>query len=122
MTLLQQVLAAFYERRMGGVVVTCGNKLMVAIEFDGPWGQGGICGEMVYADKNPACQAVWQNRGCTPRKLGENFLMGETIEFVSTDDENEFKIFLKKCQQGMKWGGLIDIKSGLKLHEGTLFP
>mmetsp|Transcript_61495 Transcript_61495/g.150519 ORF Transcript_61495/g.150519 Transcript_61495/m.150519 type:complete len:123 (-) Transcript_61495:664-1032(-) len=122
MSLLQQVIAAFYERRMGGVVVTCGDKLMVAIEFDGPYGQGGIDGEMVYADKNPACQAVWQGRGCTPRDLGANFLAGETIEFISADNENDFKILLKQCQRKMISRGLIDIKSGLKLHEGQITP
>ena len=32
--------------------------------------------DMVFADKNPACQAVWQQRGCTPRDLGAAFLIG----------------------------------------------
>jgi hypothetical protein len=119
----QQVLAAFYEGSKGGAVVTCGNKLMVALEFMGPVGNnGGVEADMVYADKNPMCQAVWQQRGCTPRDLGAAFLMGETIEFIETNDEGDFKNLLKKYQQDARTEGLIDIKSGLKLYNTKILP
>lgn len=121
-SLNQKMLASFHERKQGGAVVTCGDKLMVAVEFMGPFQNGGATVDMVYADKNPQCQAVWQQRGCTPRDLGAAFLTGETIEFIETDDEGEFKSFLKHCQTAARTQGLIDIKSGLKLYNAQIAP
>lgn len=119
-SLSDTVLAAYYERRKGGAVVYYGDEFMVAVEFDGPSGSGGAAVEMVYADKNPLCKAVWQSRGCNAKDLGTAFLAGETVEYIEAPDENEFKMLLKRFQRGVRSRGLIDIKSGLKLHEGTI--
>ncbi len=58
------VLSAFHRQRKGGVVVSCGDKYMLAIAFDGPHGNGGVYGEIVFADKGASAQAVVRDRGC----------------------------------------------------------
>ena len=49
-SLNKAVLDAYYERRMGGVVVFHDTKYMLAVEFDGPSGNRGAEVEMVYVD------------------------------------------------------------------------
>eukprot|EP00985_Skeletonema_marinoi_P014378 scaffold7278_cov147-Skeletonema_marinoi.AAC.7 len=58
------VLGAFHNQRKGGVVVSCGDDYMLAIEFDGPHGNGSVYGEMVFADKCTSAQAVVRKRNC----------------------------------------------------------
>ena len=92
---------------------------MLAVEFDGPYGSGGIVGEMVYVDKDKQAQAVVKRRKCAggAKDLGTNFLMGETIEYIETTDENSFFDLLQKYKRGASTQGLIDMKSGLRLYE-----
>lgn len=89
---------------------------MLAVEFDGPFGIGGLLGDMVYADKNPAVKVVWQSRQCTAKDLGAAFLLGEVVEFIEAKNEQEFESLLSKYKKGASTQGLIDMKSGLKLH------
>lgn len=110
------VLSAFHHQRKGGVVVSCGDKYMLAIEFDGPHGNGGVYGEMVFADKSASAQAVVRDRGCLrATELGRNFLAGETVQYIDTTNEVDFFSLLSKYES-QAWGGLIDVKSGLRLH------
>ena len=90
---------------------------MLAVEFDGPDGSGGLVGEMVYVDKDK--QAVVKRRKCAggAKDLGTNFLMGETVKYIETTDENSFFDLLKKYTRGASTHGLIDMKSGLRLYE-----
>ena len=52
------VLSVYHNQRKGRVVISCGNDYMISLEFDGPYGNGGVYGVMVFADKCPAAQAV----------------------------------------------------------------
>ena len=111
------VLGAFYTLKKGGVIVSCGDKYMMAIEFDGPYGNGGIYGEMAYADRDPSAQAVVRGRNCQrATELGRNFLAGETIHYIDTTDEDLFFSILSEYQRKTSTQGLIDVKSGLKLY------
>lgn len=115
------VLSAFHRQRKGGVVVSCGDKYMLAIEFDGPHGNGGVYGEMVFADKGASTQAVVRDRGCQrATELGRNFLAGETVQYIDTTNEIDFFSLLSKYESQAKWGGHIDMKSGLRLHIVTI--
>lgn len=115
------VLSAFHQQRKGGVVVSCGDKYMLAIEFDGTHGNGGVYGEMVFADKCASAQAVVRDRGCQrATELGRNFLAGETVQYIDTANENDFFSLLSKYESQAKWGGLIDFKSGLRLNIVTI--
>ena len=118
-SLHEAVLDSFYKHRKGGVVISCSKKYMLAVEFDGPYGSGGIVGEMVYVDKEQQAQAAVKRRKCAggAKDLGTNFLMGETIEYIKTTDENSFFDLLKKYKRGASTQGLIDMKSGLRLYE-----
>uniref|UniRef100_A0A7S3VG69 Uncharacterized protein n=1 Tax=Chaetoceros debilis TaxID=122233 RepID=A0A7S3VG69_9STRA len=118
-SLLATLLASYHERRMGGAVISCGNKYMVAVEFNGPCGHGGhgIDGDMVYVDKDPLARSVVQRRGCArATELGSNFLMGETVEYIETMNEGAFSNLLNKLKRFSSTQGYIDIKSGLPLH------
>lgn len=111
------VLGAFHTLKKGGVIISCGDKYMMAIEFDGPYGNGGIYGEMAYADRDPSAQAVVRGRNCQrATELGRNFLAGETIHHIDTTDEDLFFSLLSKYQRNTSTQGLIDMKSGLKLY------
>ncbi len=111
------VLGAFYNLKKGGVIVSYGNKYMIAIEFDGSHGNGGVYGQMAYVDRDPQAQAVVRRRGCQrATELGRNFLTGETIHYIDTTDERVFYRLLAKYQRGLSTKGLIDVKSGLKLY------
>lgn len=112
----EAVLGAFYNQKKGGAVVSCGDDYMLAVEFDGGHGVGGVFGEMVYVDKNPLAQAVVRERGCQrATELGRNFLAGETIDYIDTTDADSFFTLLKTYKRGLSTQGYIDIKSGLKL-------
>ncbi|CAJ1960400.1 unnamed protein product [Cylindrotheca closterium] len=119
----EAVLQAYYQLRKEGVVVSCGNEYMIAIEFDGPDGGGGICGEMTYVDNDKKAQAVVKGRGCVQaRQLGRNFLSGESIIYYNTSQESVFFDLLMKYKRGASssGGGMIDMKSGLPLFEVTI--
>ena len=118
-SLHEAVLDSFYKHRKGGVVISCSKKYMLAVEFDGPYGSGGIVGEMVYVDKDKQAQAVVKRRKCAggAKDLGTNFLMGETVKYIETTDENSFFDLLQKYKRGASTQGLIDMKSGLRLYE-----
>eukprot|EP00984_Skeletonema_dohrnii_P009028 scaffold3387_cov122-Skeletonema_dohrnii-CCMP3373.AAC.2 len=114
------VLGAFHNQRKGGVVVSCGDDYMLAIEFDGPHGNGGVYGEMVFADKCTSAQAVVRKRNCQrATELGRNFLAGETIQYIDTTEIDFFSL-LSKYKMQAKWEGLIDLKSGLRLYTVTI--
>lgn len=99
-------------------MVSCGDKYMLAIEFDGPTPGGGVCGTMTYVDRDTKSQAVVRDRRCDQaRELGANFLAGETIEYFETLDEAVFFALLRQYKTAARTAGLIDIKSGLKLFE-----
>jgi hypothetical protein len=111
------VLGAFYNQLKGGVVVSCGDNYMLAIEFDGPYGNGGIEGEMVFVDNNTSAQAVVRERRChRATELGRNFLAGETIQYIDITNESDFFNLLSKYKLQARWEGLIDVKSGLRLY------
>jgi len=111
-------LDSFHNHGKGGVVISCGDKYMVAIEFDGPYGAGGVYGEMVYVDKNRSALAVVRDRGCARAgELGRNFLMGETVEYIDTTNEDTFFKLLSTYKRGASTQGLIDVKSGLYLYQ-----
>ena len=57
-SLNKAVLDAYYERRMGGVVVFHGVKYVLAIEFFGPSGNRGAQVEMVLVDDDRKSQAL----------------------------------------------------------------
>ena len=110
-------LDSFYKRRKGGVVISCRKSYMLAVEFDGPFDNGGVYGEMVYVDKNPQARAVVQQRGCASAKeLGKNFLTGETVEYIETTDESSFFNLLNRYRRGSSTQGHIDLHSGLRLY------
>lgn len=68
------VLSAYHNQRKGGVVISCGDDYMISIELDGPYGNGGVYGVMVFADKCPTAQAIVRDRGCQrATELGRNF-------------------------------------------------
>lgn len=112
------VLDCFYKRSKGGVVVSCGDSYMLAVEFDGPFGMGGIAGEMVYVDKHPKAQAVVRGRRMVSAKeLGRNFLLGETVQYIEATNESVFFDLLSRYKRHSSTQGLIDMKSGLKLYD-----
>ena len=116
LALHEAVLGAFYNQKKGGAVVSCGDNYMLAVEFDGGHGVGGVHGQMVYVDKNPLAQAVVRERGCErATELGRNFLAGETIYYIDTTDEDSFFTLLKMYKRRLSTQGYIDLKSGLKL-------
>ncbi|CAJ1960398.1 unnamed protein product [Cylindrotheca closterium] len=115
------VLQAFYNLRKGGVVVSCGDRYMIAIEFDGPVGQGGVCGEMTFVDNDKKAQAVVKGRECAEaRELGRNFLAGEATVYYNTSQERVFFDLLQKYKRGASSKGLIDMKSGLPIFDVTI--
>ncbi len=114
------VLNSFYKRHKGGAIVSCSNKYMLAVECDGPDGNGGIYGEMVFVDKNPQSRAIVQ--GSKAKGLGSNFLAGETIEYIEESNENIFFGLLSKYQCSSSMQGYVDIKSGLRLWNVSLLP
>ena len=117
-TLHEAVLGAFYKLRKGGIIISCGNKYMLAVEFDGPLGDGGVDGQMVFVDKDPSALTVVRERGCQrATELGRNFLAGETIHYVDTTDESSFFHLLRRYKQCLSTQGYIDLKSGLKLYD-----
>eukprot|EP00594_Rhizosolenia_setigera_P017578 CAMPEP_0178975874 /NCGR_PEP_ID=MMETSP0789-20121207/23469_1 /TAXON_ID=3005 /ORGANISM="Rhizosolenia setigera, Strain CCMP 1694" /LENGTH=76 /DNA_ID=CAMNT_0020664797 /DNA_START=91 /DNA_END=317 /DNA_ORIENTATION=- len=64
---------------------------MIAIEFDGPFNDTGVMGEMVFVDRDRRAQAVVRDRGCARAgELGRNFLTGETIKYIDTTNEDAF--------------------------------
>lgn len=120
-TLSESVVNAFYTQRKGGVVVSCGNKYMLAIEFDGPAVGGGVEGEMVFVDTNREAQGVVKGRKCQrATELGRNFLSGETVVYYDTADEKVFFALLSKYKQRARSRNLIDVKSGLHLYDVTI--
>ena len=76
-SLNKAVLDAYYERRMGGVVVFHGVKYVLAIEFFGPSGNRGAQVEMVFVDDDRKSQALVQQRGYASAKEA-GILLGET--------------------------------------------
>jgi hypothetical protein len=117
-SLHEAVLNSYYNRRKGGVVVSYGDSYMIAIEYFGPSGNGGIIGDMVYVDKNPKARAVVQGRRCArATELGTNFLLGETVDYIEATNEDAFFTLLSRCKRHSSSEGLIDIKSGLKLYK-----
>ena len=90
---------------------------MIAIEFNGPYGNGGIQGDMVFADKSGSAQAVVRDRGCQrATELGRNFLAGETVQYIDTTHESDFFNLLSKYKMQARSQGYIDMKSGLRLY------
>ena len=88
------VLGAFYNERKGGVVVSCGDDYMLAIEFYGPHGSGGVEAEMVFVDKEKSAQAVvrkaivderrsWEETSWPERQSSTSILQVKLIFFVS---------------------------------------
>jgi hypothetical protein len=72
---------------------------------------------MVYVDKNPSARAVVQQRGCArATELGRNFLSGETIEYIDTNEEHVFFKLLSQYNRRCSTKGHTDIKSGLRLY------
>ena len=115
------VLSAYHNQRKGGVVISCGDDYMISIEFDGPYGNGGVYGVMVFADKCPTAQAVVRDRGCQrATELGRNFLAGETIQYIDTTNENVFFSLLSKYKMQARTQGHIDLKSGMRLYDVTI--
>ena len=100
------VLGAFYHRKKGGVIISCGNNHMMAIEFDGPLQNGGIYGEMAYVFKGNSRSLVSQ---------GIKFLNGETFDHIKCD-ENDFISLLSKYNKQARFTGQTDVKSGLRLY------
>ena len=100
------VLGAFYHRKKGGVIISCGNKHMMAVEFDGPLRDGGIYGEMGY---------VLNGNSRTLVSQGKKFLDGETFEQI-TCNENDFMGLLSKYNKQARFTGQTDMKSGLILY------
>lgn len=117
-SLRQATLDAFYKDRKGGVVISCGDKFMIAIEFDGPFNDTGVMGEMVFVDRDRRAQAVVRDRGCARAgELGRNFLTGETIKYIDTTNEDDFFRLLFRYKLNCSTQGYIDIKSGLRLFK-----
>lgn len=116
-SLHQAVLDSYHKRRKGGAVVFFGSEFVMAVEFFGPYGNGGASVEMVYVDRDPNARAVAKSRQCSAKELGRNFLLGETTEFIEATDEGAFFSVLRKYQQHAKSQGNIDLKSGLKLYK-----
>ena len=89
-------ITTFHKRRMGGVVVSCGDLFMVAIELYGPYSGDGIQGEMVCIDRgnHRKAQAILQERKCQKgTELGRFFLLGEKTEYIEvTSDATFFKL------------------------------
>lgn len=114
-SLHEEVLGAFYNLRKGAVIVSSSDEYMIAIEFDGPLGSGGVYGEMAFVDKTSSVQALVRRRRCKAIDLGKSFLAGETIHYIQTDPKQFFDL-LKRYKRGATTQGLIDLKSGLKLY------
>ena len=73
---------------------------MLAVEFMGPYGSGGVRVDMVYADKNPQAQAVWQQGGyARAKELGTAFLAEETVEYIETEGRYDLMVLLKIYQK-----------------------
>ncbi len=120
-SLHQAMLDAFFKFEKGGVVISCGSKYMIAIEFDGPHNGNGVYGEMAFVDKSRQAQAVVRDRGCARAgELGRNFLMGETIQYLDTTNEDAFFRLLSRYKLRCSTQGLIDVKSGLTLYNVTI--
>lgn len=114
-SLHEEVLGAFYNLKKGAVIVSSSDEYMIAIEFDGPLGSGGVYGEMAFVDKTASVQALVRRRRCKATDLGKSFLAGETIHYIQTDPKQFFDL-LKRYKRGATTQGLIDLKSGLKLY------
>lgn len=119
-SLHKAVLDSFYKRKMGGAVVFHGSEYMMAVEFFGPYGNGGAEVEMVCVDRDPKARAVARSRQCSAKELGRMFLLGETTEYIEATDEGAFFSVLRKYQCNARSQGLIDMKSGLKLYKANV--
>ena len=96
-------------------------RYMLAIEFDGPHGSGGVEAEMVFVDKEKSAQAVVRKRNCRrATELGRNFLTGETIQYIDTTSETDFFRLLSRYKVQARWGGNTDVKSGLRLYSAMI--
>lgn len=102
------VLDAFYKRQKGGAIVSYGDNNVIAIEFDGPLPNGGICGEMAYATRT---------RGAI--EAGKRFLRDETYHHIRCN-ESEFNSLLSKYSNQARWTGNTDMMSGLKLYQVSI--
>ncbi len=100
------VLDAFYKREKGGVIISCGDNNVIAIEFDGPLQNGGIYGEMAY-DKRTRGGAT---------AAGIRFLDGEAYQHIKCN-ASEFDSLLSKYSRQARWSGDTDVKSGLRLYQ-----
>lgn len=115
------VLSAYHNQRKGGVVISYGDNYMISIEFDGPYGNGGVYGVMVFVDKCPTAQAVVRDRGCQrATELGRNFLAGETVQYTDTTNEADFFSLLSRYKMQARTQGHIDLKSGMRLYDVTI--
>ncbi|KAL3926733.1 MAG: hypothetical protein SGBAC_013355 [Bacillariaceae sp.] len=120
-TLHEAVLYGYYQLRKGGMIVSCGDRYMIAIEFDGAFGEGGVCGPMTFVDNGRKSQAVLKSRKCNHAKaLGRNFLLGETVVYFDTVQESIFFDLLKKYKCRASYSGYIDAKSGLDLFQVSI--
>lgn len=121
-SLNKAVLDAYYDHRMDGVVVFHGKKYMLAVEFFGPSGNRGASVEMVYVDDDRSAQTLVQQRGYSSAKeAGRNFLLGETTEYIEATSYGVFQSLLDRYKRRIRSkGGLIDVKSGLRLYEGDI--
>mmetsp|Transcript_27905 Transcript_27905/g.43130 ORF Transcript_27905/g.43130 Transcript_27905/m.43130 type:complete len:210 (+) Transcript_27905:14-643(+) len=110
------VLGAFYKRNKGGVIISCGDNFMLAIEFDGPLQNGGLYGEMAFVDRDRIARAVVRQRNCRrATELGIHFLDGEAIHYIDCN-ESDFFHLLSKYKMQARYTGQIDVKSGLNLY------
>jgi len=114
------LLEGYHKRRMGGVVVSCGDLFMVAIEFYGPYSGDGIQGEMVCIDKgnHRNAQAILKERKCQKgTELGRFFLLGEKTEYIEVTSDATFFKLLGVYQRTASSKGYVDVKSGLPIHD-----
>ena len=60
---------------------------------------------MVFADKCTSAQAVVRKRNCQrATELGRNFLAGETVQYIDTNEIDFFSLFVKVQDAGkMGW-------------------
>ena len=55
------------------------------------------------------------------KEAGRNFLLGETTEYIEATTYGAFQTLLDRYKRRLRSrGGLIDMKSGLRLYEGHI--
>ena len=77
-------------------------------------------GAPLYDDRS--AQTLVQQRGYScAKEAGRNFLLGETTEYIEATSYGVFQSLLDRYKRRIRSkGGLIDVKSGLRLYEGDI--